>query len=279
LGQARIGLYDRMRDPDDLVVFFTARRKRRDLWSYSWRYVVATLRSKIGAVVLPLLPINRRTFDILRHELRAWRTRLINTVNPAYYRRVSHLRSQRDLSVNIGSGGKGLPNWVNIEVLPMRDTTLCLDIRRRLPLTDGSVARILAEHVVEHIDFRDDLPAVLQDWHRVLQLGGVARVIVPNARRFLQAYVSEDAKRWQDLGWDLEKMPGDIYTPMHIINHVFHQGGEHLFAYDFETMEWALRRAGFSTVEQMSYNTSRDPQLAIDQENHAAYSLYIEAVK
>jgi predicted SAM-dependent methyltransferase len=240
---------------------------------------MATLKSKLGSVLLPLLPINRRTFDILRHEFRAWRARAINTVNPAYYRRVSRLRSQCDLSVNVGSGGKGLPKWVNIEVLPMRDTTLCLDIRRRLPLSDGSVARILAEHVVEHIDFRDDIPAVLRDWHRVLRPGGIVRIIVPDAGRFLQAYAFQDAKRWQDLGWDLAKMPSDIYTPMHIVNHIFHQDGEHLFAYDFETMEWALRKAGFSIVEQMSYKTSRDPMLGIDQKNHAPYSLYIEAVK
>lgn len=240
---------------------------------------MSTPKSKLGAVVLPLLPVNRRTFDIFRHELRAWRTRAINTVNPVYHRRVSSLRLRRDLSVNIGSGGKGHPDWVNIEIIPMRDTTLCLDIRRRLPFADCSVARMLAEHIVEHVDFRDDIPAVFRDWYRVIQPGGVVRIIVPDAKRFLEAYVSDDPTLWNLLGWDLEKKPDDIYTPMHIVNHIFHQGGEHLFAYDFETIAWALRKAGFSIVEQMSHKVSRDPQLAIDQENHAPYSLYVEAVK
>jgi len=240
---------------------------------------VSTLKSKLGSVVIPLLPVNRRTFDILRHELRALRTRAFNAVSPAYYCRVSGLRSRRDLSVNIGSGGKGLSDWVNIELIAMRDTTLCLDIRHRLPLADGSVARIFAEHIVEHIDFRNDVPLVFRDWHRVLHQGGIARIIVPDAKRYLQAYVSNDPKLWQTLGWNLGKMPDDIYTPMHIVNHLFHQSGEHLFAYDFETMEWALRSAGFSTVEKMSYKISQDPLLAIDQENHAPHSLYVEAVK
>jgi hypothetical protein len=66
---------------------------------------------------------------------------------------------------------------------------------------------------------------------------------------------------------------------MHVVNHVFHRGGEHSFGYDFETLEWALHKAGFSTVEQMSYKASRDPLLAIDQENHAPYPLYVEAMK
>jgi len=230
-------------------------------------------------MVLPVLPVNRRTVDILRHELRACRARVVNAVNPAYWRLVLRLRSRRDLSVNIGSGGRGLPGWVNIELIPMRDTTLCLDIRRRLPLADGSARRILAEHVVEHIDFRLDVPAVFKDWHRVLQTGGVLRVIVPDAGRFLRAYASRDPKPWLDLGWDIDRLPDDIHTPMHVVNHVFHQGGEHLFAYDFETMAWALGQAGFAIVEQTSYKVSRDSALAIDQENHAPYSLYVEAVK
>lgn len=240
---------------------------------------MGTLKSRVGAVVIPKLPFNRRAFDIWRHELRAFRTRTLNALSPVYRRRVNELRSERHLSVNIGSGGKGLPGWVNIEILPMADTTLCLDVRRPLPLADGSVARLLAEHVIEHVDFRDELPVMLSDWYRVLEPGGVARIVVPDAKRYLEAYVCGEPERWQALGWDTGRLPADIYTPMHVINHVFHQGGEHLFAYDFETLSWALGRAGFATVEQTRYQVSRDPLLAIDQANHAPYSLYVEAVK
>jgi predicted SAM-dependent methyltransferase len=240
---------------------------------------MTTLKSRIGSVVLPLLPVNRRTFDILRYELQALRVRVGNSIDPTYWRTITNLRSNRNLSVNIGSGGRGLPGWINIELTPMRDTTLCLDVRRPLPLADGSVKRILAEHVVEHLDFRSDIPAVFRDWYRVLQPRGVVRIIVPDAGRFLKAYADADPIKWQHLGWDLNRLPSDIYTPMHVINHIFHQGGEHLFAYDFETMAWALRQAGFANVEQTGYKISRDPELAIDQEIHAPYSLYVEAMK
>jgi predicted SAM-dependent methyltransferase len=240
---------------------------------------MVTLKSRVGFYVLPLLPINRRTFDILRYEARAIVTRLRNALNPFYWRKIRQLSLCRDLSVNIGSGGKGLPDWINIELTRMRDTTLCLDIRRRLPLAEESVSRILAEHVLEHIDFRSDVPVVLQDWHRVLRPGGVLRIIVPDARRFLQAYVADDPRHWRELGWDRDSLPSDIYTCMHIINHIFHQGGEHLFAYDFETLAWALGRAGFRDIKQMAFRASRDPNLAIDQLNHEPYSLYVEAIK
>jgi len=35
---------------------------------------------------------------------------------------------------------------------------------------------------------------------------------------------------------------------MTMINHVFHQGGEHQFAYDFEIIRWALNNAGFQAA-------------------------------
>lgn len=243
------------------------------------RASLTTLKSRVGSVVIPLLPFNRRAFDILRHELRSWRTRTANTLNPAYHWRVAKLKQQRGLSINLGSGGRGLPGWVNVELLPMRDTVLCLDIRRPLPFADCSASRIFAEHVVEHIDFREDVPRIFRDWWRVLEVGGVARIIVPNAAGFLEAYVSADRGLWQKLGWDPLNLPSDISTPMHMINHIFHQGGEHLFAYDFETLAWALKRAGFADVEKKSYRQSSDPQLAIDQASHAPYSLYVEARK
>lgn len=238
---------------------------------------MGTLKSRLGKVLIPLLPVNRRVFDVLRHELRALSTRCGNALNPAYHLRVRKLRSTRGLSVNVGSGGKGLPGWVNLDVVQHGDDTLALDIRRPLPLADGTVARLLAEHVVEHVDARGDLPGMLADWYRVLEPGGRVRVIVPDCGRFAQAYVTGDVALWSSLGW--HPLPPDMPTPMAAVNHMFHQGGEHLFGYDFETLAFLLRQAGFTRVEQKTYRQSGDDLLAIDQENHAPYSLYVEAVK
>jgi predicted SAM-dependent methyltransferase len=240
---------------------------------------MATLKSRVGGVLIPLLPLNRRTFDILRHELRALRTRSLNALSPRYHWRVRRLKQARGISLNVGSGGRGLPGWVNIELLRQRDTTLCLDVRRPLPLASNSVRRILIEHTLEHMDFRNDVPSMLRDFHRLLEPNGVLRIVVPDAERFLKAYASGDRSAWRELGWDLAEFPDDIYSPMHAINHIFHQGGEHLFAYDFETLSLALRRAAFERIRRASFRESSDPELAIDQENHRPYSLYVEATK
>jgi predicted SAM-dependent methyltransferase len=240
---------------------------------------MATLKSKIGRVVIPFIPVNRRTFDILRHELRALTTNMAIRLDPFTIAKLARLGRQHDLSINIASGGFGLPNWVNIELRPARNTTICLDVRRRLPFADGSAKRIFAEHIVEHLDFREDIPRLFKECHRILVPQGCIRIIVPDAARFLEAYISRDRNLWRDLGWDLDQFPSDIYTPMHAINHIFHQGGEHLFGYDFETLKWALEKAGFRTVLKQRFGVSIDSELAIDEENHRPYSLYVDAVK
>jgi len=238
------------------------------------------LKQSLGRWLIARLPFNRRTIDILRFEFGCLWQRLVNLLNPLYHRRVRALRSRRNLSVNLGSGGRGLPGWINLDARASHaDQTIAFDVRRRLPFADGSVARILAEHLIEHLDFRSDVPGVLDEFHRILRPGGVVRIVVPDAERYLQAYVERSRDKFAALGWNLTQLPHDIYTPMHIVNHTFHQEGEHQFGWDFDTLQWALRQAGFGEISRQTYNISRDPDLAIDRPEHASYSLYVEAVK
>jgi predicted SAM-dependent methyltransferase len=238
-----------------------------------------TLKSRIGDVLVQRLGFSRRSLKVLRRELRAFRIRWGNAVNPWTRRTIRKLRQSRDLSVNIGSGGCGLPGWVNVDFAPGANMTLLLDIRKRLPFADGSARRFFTEHVVEHLNFGDDVPLLFSEFHRVLAPDGVLRIAVPDARRFLLAYALKDAAEWRSLGWALDNFPDDICSQMQAINHIFHQDGEHLFGYDFETISLMLRKAGFRTVLQQPFGVSVDPALAIDQEVYRDYSLYVDAVK
>ena len=57
---------------------------------------------------------------------------------------------------------------------------LCRDLtRERFPLDDGSVASILTEHALEHIKW-EYWPHILREFHRILRVGGVARVALPD---------------------------------------------------------------------------------------------------
>ncbi len=239
-----------------------------------------TAKQKAWQWLLAHSPVGRRTLMSIRFEAGSQLQRLRNALNPAYHRKVAALRRMSGVSVNFGSGGRGIAGWINIDVSASHaDQYIAHDIRRPLPLRDGQARRVFAEHVVEHLDFRHEIPRVLAEFRRILEPGGALRIVVPDAARFLQAYAAGSREQFKALGWDLDRLPDDIFTPMHVVNHIYHQEGEHFFGWDFETMEWALLSAGFKRVVRQSFGHSLDPELAIDQPNHSLYSLYVDAIR
>jgi len=68
-------------------------------------------------------------------------------------------------------------------------------------------------------------------------------------------------------------------TKMELVNVVFRQYFEHKFSWDYETMQFALRRYGFSVIYRQGFGQSVQDGLAIDKPERASESLYVEAVK
>ena len=109
------------------------------------------------------------------------------------------------------------------------------------------------------------------------------RIIVPDASRYLKAYANGD---WSDFialrnineehyeAWS----DSQYHTRMEIVNAVF-RCGMHRFAYDYETLEFLLKRYGFSQVTQQEFGVSLLPELQIDLPKRARESLYVEGVK
>lgn len=237
-----------------------------------------TIKSRIGKFILPYSPVNRKTIEHIRFEFGAVVTRMLNVCSPVRRMRLRKFRAMDGAKANIGSGGEGNPDWINIDVRRHhKDQSLAWDIRRELPFHDGQLSAVFAEHVVEHLNFREDVPVLFKSVFRSLKTGGVFRIIVPDGGRWVRAYAQNTDELWSDLG--CEELPSDMPTHMCMLNHVFHQDGEHQFAWDFETLKWALHQAGFSDVSQTSFGVSTVEGLAIDLPHHQKYSLYVEAVK
>jgi hypothetical protein len=60
---------------------------------------------------------------------------------------------------------------------------------------------------------------------------------------------------------------------MEHINFLFRQGFDHRFAYDFETMEHALKEAGFVEIRQRQFASDLDSKI------REAGTLYVNAMK
>jgi predicted SAM-dependent methyltransferase len=227
--------------------------------------------------VIPRLPVTRFLFELLRTELRSARLDVDTAVSPRRRRQLQELRQRRDALVNVGCGPFALDGWINLDLQSSDPRVVAWDCRWDLPLADGAAAGIRTEHFLEHLETREELPAFLAACRRVLQPGGVLRVIVPDAERFLRAYCQNGLAGFHELAVP-DPFPEDLPTRMDVINHVFQQWHEHRWAYDFETMAHRLKAAGFSRVEKMEYRRSLDDRLAIDRAEHAPYSLYVDAV-
>src|SRR5882724_10277307 len=155
-----------------------------------------TPKQRVGRWVMYSILTNWRSISLLRFELGALGTRVLNAVSPSIRRTRRRLASLKHLNINLGSGGRGTEGWVNIDVgRHHKDLTFPYDIRMGLPFEAGQLSRIFAEHVVEHIEFKEDLPRLLRSMWEALEPGGRLRLIVPDCERYLEAYVTRDPKK------------------------------------------------------------------------------------
>jgi predicted SAM-dependent methyltransferase len=238
-----------------------------------------TLKQRVGRLVYGHLPVTRFLFDQLRIEGNAALSRAERSLSPSVRSRLGRLRRQQHLRVNVACGPQVLAGFVNLDLFPCSDEVLRFDCRRGLPLADASAEVIKVEHYVEHLEPREELPAFLADCHRVLEPGGILRIVVPDTERYVRAYCSgEGHAAFRELG--ISTWPADLPTRMDVLNHVFHQWHEHRWGYDFETTACRLAAAGFRSVERSCFGHSRAAALTgSDLPVHAPYSLYVEAAR
>ncbi len=236
-----------------------------------------SLKQAVGRWLFPRLPVTRSLFDQLRFEANALGVRAGYAVLPAKRQQRAGVLALRGQLVNVACGPHTPEGFLNLDLIAASAAVMPWDCRRSLPLADGAAAGVRIEHFAEHLDPREELPVLLADVRRVLAPGGVLRVIVPDAGRYLEAYCRGDLSGFAELGTP-EPFPADLPTRMDVVNHVFHQWGEHRWGYDLETLMHRLRQAGFTRMERMTFGISLDPRLACDRETHAPYSLYVDAM-
>lgn len=108
-----------------------------------------TMKQRIGAWLIPRLPVNAWTFRANRLELNASRVRMLGCLHPSWIRARRALAQRKGLLGNIGCGSFGQEGWVNLDLYPARGLTLRTDCRRDLPVGDGSCVGIHVEHYLE----------------------------------------------------------------------------------------------------------------------------------
>lgn len=238
-----------------------------------------TLKQRLGAWLIPRLPINPWVFRTLRVELNALLVRFLNGVHPGRIARQRMLRRQSGLLVNVGCGPFGKEGWINLDLFAAPCVTMRVDCRHGLQLGDGAARGIHVEHYFEHLEQTTERPRFLAECRRCLEPGGVLRIIVPDMHKYVAAYLAEGWTTLNTIGCGGELPQAAFATKMEALNHVFVQDGEHYGGFDFEYLARTLRQAGFVDVEQVGWREGRFPDGPIDREQHRPYSLYVEACR
>jgi predicted SAM-dependent methyltransferase len=213
--------------------------------------------------------------EALRFELAALRGRLLSP------KRFSTFGKKY---LQLGSGDYRAESFLNSDYFLSGKAELGIDVRFPLPFADESWNGIYAHHLVEHVSY-DDAYKLFRECYRVLKLGGIFRMVVPDLEVFLKLYVNPDphARRTIFSLYPEHIMETlSVRTPLEMIDYIFRDNkhNRHLSAWDWETAKARLEAAGFSRVHRSSVNQSSDEMLLGHDKSHwSGFSLYVEAKK
>jgi len=134
-----------------------------------------------------------------------------------------------------------------------------------IPLEKNSCRTIFNSHMIEHIP-HTKLEDILLEFNRVLEIGGVLRILTPDLNKIARAYVNEDYYFFNEAKIEDESIRTDLGLGGMFVNFIvspgqdtalfnrdlteFISGYAHIYLYDFEMLEILLERCGFYSIWQ-----------------------------
>jgi predicted SAM-dependent methyltransferase len=161
--------------------------------------------------------------------------------------------------VILGASRHHLDGWLATDLIPKDRTGVLLDATEPFPFPDGSIDRILCEHMIEHVPAEAGA-AMLAECRRVLKPGGRLRLATPDLLNVLSLGEPElDDRRQRYVAWSNAEFGAEEAGAVTVINRLFREWG-HQFLYDEATLRTALETAGFSEVQRVAVGRSDDPE-------------------
>jgi predicted SAM-dependent methyltransferase len=199
--------------------------------------------------------------------------------------------------LNLGCGLQAPPGWTNVDGswnarlakypvirrtlarlklmpadklgIPWSSSILIHDIRKPLPFLEGSAAAIYASHVLEHL-YCEDGERLIKESFRVLEAGGILRVVVPDLRAIVEDYLGNGSSGRQQpepeplTRADLLNQRLLMRWPTPESKHLFYRiysawqdFHSHKWMYDADSLTALFQRAGFVEVERRDCYDSR----------------------
>lgn len=170
--------------------------------------------------------------------------------------------------LELGSGPKkGANGWTTVD---LNGGDIAYDLRKGIPLPDGSVDRIYTSHMLEHIPYKN-LVLFIDECFRVLKKGGELSVSVPNAGFYIGAYSRGDIFTDKENFYESARV--DTGSLLDQVNYIAYMNGQHNYMFDESNLINTIKKSPFTSVVLRGF----DPQL--DLQSRDFESIYARAIK
>lgn len=220
----------------------------------------------------------------LRRVLGGWRRRVYDVALRSRRRHrlqaeLAHARADGQVLVQIGSGRRGLPDWVNTDV-----SWRCpahLDVTEPWPLPPDSVDAVYGDNVVEHLPLAE-ARTLFRHAYTALRPGGVLRLATPDVEASARSYLENG--ELARLGMARNAELGNVLEhPVQLLAEVYVGAGHHLgFCYDHAALAAELRAAGFEVERVVAGDSNHVELKGLEHRMHpaeVATQLVVEGTK
>lgn len=131
---------------------------------------------------------------------------------------------------------------------PWRKDILIHDVKKPLPFTDNSLHAVYASHLLEHLYF-SEAKKLLHECYRVLEPGGILRVVVPDLKFIASEYSRTGlADKFNEMLMLRNSKPpaGNLVYRIYSQLTDFHS---HKWMYDTESLSLHMEETGFVNIE------------------------------
>lgn len=133
------------------------------------------------------------------------------------------------------------PGWEVLNAMPGPHVDHLGNANDLRAFPDATFAEIYASHVVEHLDYKDELEATLREWYRVLVPGGRVLISVPDMDVLARLFLLKDQLEVQERFFVMRMMFGG-----HVDRYDYHVVG-----LNEEFLGEFLELAGFQSIQRV----------------------------
>jgi SAM-dependent methyltransferase len=142
------------------------------------------------------------------------------------------------------------------------------DIVKGLPEAPDSCDAVYCSHILEHLAYHDFITA-LKNTYKILKPGGTFRGVVPDLKAAVMSYV-EDFDKTDAPANELMRntMLGVEDRPKNMSGRVrnLYGNSKHLWMWDYKSLAFELREAGFTDIRRCTFGDSADPMFSFVEE-------------